>query len=82
MKSSFLEKALSRSEKLTNAQMRSLLDLVVDTNDKLEAALQSMFDGIVVCDLGHEPVFMNKSAERILRIQGIWEGNSSLDEPR
>ncbi|MCX7026335.1 MAG: ATP-binding protein [Spirochaetes bacterium] len=74
MKSSFLEKALSRSEKLTKEQIRILLGEVVDANDKLEAALQSMYDGIVVCDLYHEPLFMNKSAERILRIQGTWEG--------
>jgi two-component system, sporulation sensor kinase E len=74
MKSSFLEKALSRAEKLNKEQMRSLLDEVVDTNDKLEAVLQSMFDGIVVCDLGHVPLFINKSAERILRMQGSREG--------
>jgi PAS domain S-box-containing protein len=54
--------------------MRSFLDEVVDTNDKLEAVLQSMFDGIVVCDLNHAPLFINKSAERILRIQGAREG--------
>ena len=74
MKSSFIEKALSRAEKLNKEQIRSLLDEVVDTNDKLEAVLQSMFDGIVVCDLDHVPVFINKSAERILRIQGAREG--------
>lgn len=72
MKLSFLEKALSRSDKLTKDQLLSLLNEMLLVNDRLEAALQSMFDGIVVCDLDHEPVFINKSAERILRIPAGW----------
>lgn len=74
MRSSFIEKALSRSDKLTKDQLLSLFNELVLVNDRLEAALQSMFDGIVVCDLDHEPVLINKSAERILRIQGGWGG--------
>ncbi|MDP2790622.1 MAG: ATP-binding protein [Rectinemataceae bacterium] len=77
MKSSFLGKALSRADKLTNEQLRTLFNELVLANDRLEAALQSMFDGIVVCNLDHEPVLINKSAERILRIQAGW-GNSPL----
>ena len=73
MKSSFLGKALSRADKLTAGQVQSLINDFVTENGRLEAALQSMFDGIVVCNLDHEPVFINKSAERILRIQGGWE---------
>ncbi len=34
-----------------------------------------MFDGIIVCNLDHEPVLINKSAELILRIQGGWGGS-------
>jgi len=75
MKPSFLGKALSRADKLTNDQLRALFNELVLTNDRLEAALQSMFDGIVVCSLNHEPVLINKSAERILRIQGGWGGS-------
>ncbi|MFZ3110976.1 MAG: ATP-binding protein [Rectinemataceae bacterium] len=75
MKSSFLGKALSRADRLTNEQLRTLFNELVLANDRLEAALQSMFDGIVVCNLDHEPVLINKSAERILRIQAGW-GNS------
>lgn len=73
MKSSFLGKALSRADKLTAGQVQSLINDLVTENGRLEAALQSMFDGIVVCNLDHEPVFVNKSAERILRIQSGWE---------
>lgn len=75
MRPSFLGKALSRADKLTNDQLRSLFNELVLSNDRLEAALQSMFDGIVVCSLNHEPVLINKSAERILRIQGGWGGS-------
>lgn len=75
MRSSFLEKALTRADKLTNDQLRSLFNELVLANDRLEAALQSMFDGIILCNLDHEPVLINKSAERILRIQGGWGGN-------
>jgi len=72
VKSSFLGKALSRADRLTNEQLRTLFNELVLANDRLEAALQSMFDGIVVCNLDHEPVLINKSAERILRIQAGW----------
>jgi two-component system, sporulation sensor kinase E len=75
MRYSFLEKALNRADRLTNEQLRTLFNEVVIANDRLEAALQSMFDGIIVCNLDHEPVLINKSAERILRIQGGWGGN-------
>jgi len=75
MRPSFLGKALSRADRLTNDQLRSLFNELVLSNDRLEAALQSMFDGIVVCSLNHEPVLINKSAERILRIQGGWGGS-------
>lgn len=73
MKSSFLGKALSRADKLTTGQVQSLINDLVTENGRLEAALQSMFDGIVVCNLAHEPVFVNKSAERILHLQNDWE---------
>lgn len=75
MRYSFLERALTRADKLTNEQLRTLFNEVVVANDRLEAALQSMFDGIIVCNLDHEPVLINKSAERILHVQGGWGGN-------
>ena len=75
MRYSFLERALTRADKLTNEQLRTLFNEVVVANDRLEAALQSMFDGIIVCNLDHEPVLINKSAERILHVQGGWGGS-------
>jgi PAS domain S-box-containing protein len=63
-------KALSRADKLTKDQLLSLFKELLASNERLEAALQSMFDGILVCNLDHVPVLINKTAERILRIQG------------
>jgi PAS domain S-box-containing protein len=69
MKASFMGKALSRADKLTKDQLLSLFKELLASNERLEAALQSMFDGILVCNLDHVPVLINKTAERILRIQ-------------
>ena len=69
MRASFMGKALSRADKLTKDQLLSLFKELLASNERLEAALQSMFDGILVCNLDHVPVLINKSAERILRIQ-------------
>jgi len=51
-------------------QLRSLLSDLAEENGKLEAVLDSMFDGIVVCDRSHVPVIWNKSAERMLGLAG------------
>lgn len=74
MKSSFYEKAISRADKLTNVQLRDIANNLMLDKERLEAALQSMFDGIVVCNLENVPVFINRSAERILKIPSGWEG--------
>ncbi|HNX72596.1 MAG TPA: ATP-binding protein [Spirochaetales bacterium] len=68
MKGSFYEKAISRADKLTNEQLRNIANTLVQDNMLLEAALQSMFDGIVVCNLDNVAIFVNRSAERILKI--------------
>lgn len=63
----FLERMLAKASRLTNEQMRSILIELAEENGRLEAALQSTFDGMVVCNPENQPVFMNKTAERILR---------------
>ena len=72
MKYSFLERAIAKAGKLTDDQLKHILDELLVANDRLEAALQSMLDGIIVCNLAHEPVLINKSAERILKIPSSW----------
>ncbi|MEN6364720.1 MAG: ATP-binding protein [Rectinema sp.] len=74
----FLERMLAKSGRLTTEQLRSILGELAEENGRLEAAIQSMLDGIVVCNLENIPVIVNKSAERILRpgpdsgSQAVW----------
>ncbi len=63
----FVERALAKSAKMTTEQLRSLLIALAEENAQLDAALDSMLDGIIVCNLDHHPIIFNKSAERILR---------------
>lgn len=67
----FIERALEKLPRLNEDQMRSLLYAFAEENGRMEAALDSMLDGIVVCDQAHFPIIYNKSAERMLRLGGI-----------
>jgi len=64
----FVERALAKLPRLNEDQMRSLLYALAEENGRMDAALDSMLDGIVVCDQGHLPIIYNKSAERMLRL--------------
>ena len=66
----FVEHALAKLPKLNEEQLRSLLYALADENESMDAALDSMLDGIVVCDREHLPIIYNKSAERMLRFSG------------
>jgi PAS domain S-box-containing protein len=66
----FIERALAKLPRLKEDQMRSLLYALAEENGRMEAALDSMLDGIVVCDRDHLPIIYNKSAERMLRLTG------------
>lgn len=66
----FVERALAKLPKLNEDQMRSLLYALAEENGRMDAALDSMLDGIVVCDRDHLPIIYNKSAERMLRFGG------------
>jgi two-component system, sporulation sensor kinase E len=63
----FVERALAKLPRLNEDQMRSLLYALAEDNGHMDAALDSMLDGIVVCDRDHLPIIYNKSAERMLR---------------
>jgi two-component system, sporulation sensor kinase E len=65
-----VERALAKLPRLNAEQMRGLLRDLADENGTMEAALDSMLDGIVVCGLDHFPTIYNKSAERMLRLAG------------
>lgn len=66
----FIKKALEKVPRMTNEQIRSLLDLLADENERLESVLDSMTDGIIVCDPSNNLIMVNKSAERLLPIMG------------
>jgi len=65
-----VERALAKLPRLNADQLRGLLRDLADENSTMEAALDSMLDGIVVCGLDHCPTICNKSAERMLRLAG------------
>jgi len=67
----FIERALAKLPRLNEDQMRSLLYALAEENGRMSAAIDSMLDGIVVCDREHLPIIYNKSAERMLRLVGI-----------
>lgn len=66
----FIERALKKFPRMTGEQIRSLLDLLADENERLESVLDSMTDGILVCDPENNLILVNKSAERLLPILG------------
>lgn len=62
----FIQKALKKIELLSSEQVRDLLDLLSVENERLENVLNSMTDGILVADEGHNLLLANKAAERLL----------------
>jgi PAS domain S-box-containing protein len=88
----FFERAMAKVPRMSEEQLRALLKAFADENGRLETALDSMLDGIVVCDLEHLPIIYNKGAERMLKLgsvaepsekpiwQAISEGESELSE--
>lgn len=65
---SFVERALAKSGRMNEEQLRALLGALAEENGRMEAALDSMLDAIVVCDRYHLPIISNKSAERMFRL--------------
>jgi len=66
----FIERAIAKAPRMNEEQLRALLGALAEENGRMEAALDSMLDAIVVCDREHYPIIFNKSAERMLRLSG------------
>jgi signal transduction histidine kinase len=64
----FIERALGKLSKLHVDQIRSLLQDIAAENERLEAVLDSMTDGVMVTDEEHNLVLQNRPATRLLPI--------------
>jgi len=58
--------AMQKISKLTTEQIRDLFTSMVNDIDRLETVLESLAEGILVCDSEHCLVLANKFSERIL----------------
>jgi PAS domain S-box-containing protein len=62
----FIKRALQKLNKMTGEQVQDLLYSAAAERDRLETVLDSINDGILVCDTEHNLILANKYAERLL----------------
>jgi PAS domain S-box-containing protein len=62
----FIQRALTKLNKLTPVQTQELLISAAAEIDRLETVLDSLNEGVMVCDTQHRLVMANKFAERFL----------------
>jgi len=65
----FIRRALQKTSRMNNEQMQSLLGLVTEEYELLDAVLDSVSIGIIVCDSFHIMVQNNKASSRILPME-------------
>jgi signal transduction histidine kinase len=64
----FIKRAIKKLFKLTPEQIEDLVIAAAEEIDRLETVLESLTEGILVCDAKHSLVMANKFAERYLPI--------------
>jgi PAS domain S-box-containing protein len=64
----FIKRALRKINKLTLEQIQDLLFSTAAEIDRLETVLDSLTEGILVCDTDHNLILVNKLAERFLPV--------------
>jgi PAS domain S-box-containing protein len=74
----FITRALQKLNKLTDEQIRNLLVSAAGEIDRLETVLDSLTEGILVCDTENNLVLANKYAERFLPIASYEQGNEPI----
>jgi PAS domain S-box-containing protein len=74
----FIKRALQKVNKLTGEQLRNLLVSAAGEIDRLETVLDSLTEGILVCDTENNLVLANKYAERFLPIAHYEQGNEPI----
>lgn len=73
------ENALKRIDRIPPEGLKQIIRNISAENSIYEAALNSTLDGIIVADLEHRPLLINRSAEKILRLVS-WTPELSLWE--
>jgi signal transduction histidine kinase len=68
MRQHFIKHTLKKIDKITFEQAQELLKRAVFEIDRLESALDSLNDGILVCDTLHHLTLANKYAERMFPV--------------
>ncbi|MDR1100558.1 MAG: PAS domain S-box protein [Treponema sp.] len=74
----FYKRALKKLNKLTDEQSKTLLVAAAAEVDRLETVMDSLADGILVCDTKYNLVMVNKYAERFLPMGSSEPGNGPL----
>jgi PAS domain S-box-containing protein len=74
----FIKRALQKLNKMTSEQMRDMLHSVAAEIDRLETVLDSITEGILVCDTEHNLALANKYAKRMLSINVEEQGRQRL----
>ncbi|MDR2377096.1 MAG: PAS domain-containing sensor histidine kinase [Treponema sp.] len=77
----FIKRAVKKLSKLTREQIGDLVIAAAAEIDRLETVLESLGQGILVCDARHALVLANKCAERFLPIGGPNGGPIGVSEP-
>jgi PAS domain S-box-containing protein len=65
----FIRRALLKTSRMNPEQMHSLLSLVTEEYEMLDAVIDSLGTGLLVCDSFHILLQVNKAASRILPIE-------------
>ena len=62
----FIRRALQKTSRMNGDQMQGLLSLIAEEYETLDAVLDSLSTGVIVCDSFHIIIQNNKTAARIL----------------
>lgn len=65
----FIRRALQKTSRMNGEQIQSLLNLITEEYELLDAVLDSLGTGLLVCDAYHVVVQNNKAATRILPME-------------
>ncbi|MDR0640988.1 MAG: PAS domain S-box protein [Treponema sp.] len=74
----FIKRSIKKISKLTGEQIEDLFIDAAEEIDRLETVLESLGEGILVCDTKHSLVLANKCAERFIPITVSTLGSDPL----